>query len=74
MEGLDLLCDDNLASALEAAQEYEFLVIDSVQAFRADEKQGWPVHQIRSRPLPCLSAAMGCRREPATSTSTSLAG
>lgn len=41
VEGLDLLCDGGLAASLEAAEEYEFMVIDSVQAFRADEEQGW---------------------------------
>lgn len=40
-DGLDLLCDGDLPSALEAAEAYEFIVVDSVQAFRADEEQGW---------------------------------
>lgn len=41
VDGLDLLCDGDLPSALEAAETYEFIVVDSVQAFRADEEQGW---------------------------------
>lgn len=41
VDGLDLLCDGDLPSALEAAEAYEFIVVDSVQAFRADEEQGW---------------------------------
>lgn len=41
VDGLDLLCDGDLSSALEAAEAYEFIVVDSVQAFRADEEQGW---------------------------------
>lgn len=41
VEGLDLLCEGDLASALEAAEAYEFIVVDSVQAFRADDEQGW---------------------------------
>lgn len=40
-DGLDLLCEGELISALEAAEAYEFIVVDSVQAFRADEEQGW---------------------------------
>lgn len=41
VDGLDLLCDGDLASSLEAAEGYEFMVVDSVQSFRADEEQGW---------------------------------
>lgn len=41
VEGLDLLCDGELASSLAAAEDYAFVVVDSVQAFRADEEQGW---------------------------------
>lgn len=40
-EGLDLLCDSDLPSALEASKDYDFMVVDSVQAFRADEESGW---------------------------------
>lgn len=42
-EGLDLLCDSDLASSLAAAERhgYKFMVIDSVQAFRADSESGW---------------------------------
>ena len=41
IDGLDLLCEDDLAASLEAAEEYGFVVIDSVQAFRADDESGW---------------------------------
>lgn len=41
VEGLDLLCEDDLASSLAAAENYGFMVVDSVQAFRADEESGW---------------------------------
>ena len=41
VEGLDLLCENDLASSLEAAENYGFMVIDSVQAFRADAESGW---------------------------------
>ncbi len=40
-EGLYLLCEDDLASCLKAAEEYDFVVVDSVQAFRADAENGW---------------------------------
>ncbi|MDO5116042.1 MAG: DNA repair protein RadA [Synergistaceae bacterium] len=41
--GLDLLCESDLPSSLAAAERhgYKFIVIDSVQAFRADEESGW---------------------------------
>lgn len=41
VDGLDLLCEGDLVSALESAETYEFIVVDSVQSFRADEEQGW---------------------------------
>jgi DNA repair protein RadA/Sms len=41
VDGLDLLCESDLASALEAAKSYDFIVVDSVQAFRADDESGW---------------------------------
>ena len=41
VDGLDLLCEDNLASCLEAAEGYNFMVVDSVQAFRDDDESGW---------------------------------
>ena len=40
-EGLYLLCEDDLPSSLKAAEEYDFVVVDSVQAFRADAENGW---------------------------------
>ncbi len=40
-EGLFLLCEDDLASSLKAAEEFDFVVIDSVQAFRTDSESGW---------------------------------
>lgn len=41
--GLDLLCESDLASSLAAAGSggYRFMVVDSVQAFRADCESGW---------------------------------
>ena len=38
---VDLLCESNLIPMLEAAQNYEFLVVDSVQSFRLDDESGW---------------------------------
>jgi len=40
-EGLYLLCEDDLPSSLKAAEKYDFVVVDSVQAFRADAENGW---------------------------------
>ncbi|MCF0248043.1 MAG: DNA repair protein RadA [Synergistes sp.] len=41
--GLDLLCESDLPSSLAAAEKggYKFMVVDSVQAFRADSESGW---------------------------------
>lgn len=41
--GLDLLCESDLPSSLAAAEKYgySFMVIDSVQAFRAEGESGW---------------------------------
>lgn len=41
VNGLDLLCENDLSSSLEAAEKYEFMVVDSVQAFRVDDESGW---------------------------------
>jgi DNA repair protein RadA/Sms len=38
---VDLLCDADLSAMLETARGYDFLVIDSVQAFRLDDEGGW---------------------------------
>lgn len=40
-DGLDLLCENDLLVSLAAAKDYEFMVIDSVQAFRCDNESGW---------------------------------
>ena len=42
-QGMDLLCESDLPSSLAAAENhgYKFMVIDSVQAFRADSESGW---------------------------------
>lgn len=61
-EGLDLLCEGDLASALEAAEDYEFMVIDSVQAFRADEEQGWAgsPNQVKAASAMAVEVAKRC--------------
>lgn len=40
-KNVDLLCESNLIPMLEAAKNYEFLVVDSVQSFRLDDESGW---------------------------------
>lgn len=40
-KNVDLLCDSDLLSMLDAAAGYEFLVVDSVQAFRIEGESGW---------------------------------
>lgn len=49
-KNVDLLCETNLLSMLEAARDYEFLVVDSVQSFRLDDKNGWAgsLSQVRA--------------------------
>ena len=47
-EGLYLLCEDDLPSSLKAAEKYDFVVVDSVQAFRAMQKtDGLASNQVR---------------------------
>jgi DNA repair protein RadA/Sms len=38
---IDILCESDLPAMLEAAAAYEFIVVDSVQAFRLDDETGW---------------------------------
>ncbi|MDR1516341.1 MAG: DNA repair protein RadA [Synergistaceae bacterium] len=40
-KNVDLLCNSDLLPMLEAASGYDFLVVDSVQAFRIDGESGW---------------------------------
>lgn len=40
-DNLDLICEEDLESALGAAAGYDFIVLDSVQAFRLDSESGW---------------------------------
>jgi DNA repair protein RadA/Sms len=40
-KNVDLLCGSDLLAMLDAASGYEFLVVDSVQAFRIDDGSGW---------------------------------
>jgi DNA repair protein RadA/Sms len=49
-DNLDLICEDDLESALGAADGYDFMVIDSVQAFRLDSESGWAgsLNQVRA--------------------------
>ena len=40
-KNVDLLCGADLEAMLQSASGYEFLVVDSVQAFRVDDAGGW---------------------------------
>jgi DNA repair protein RadA/Sms len=62
-EGLYLLCKDDLASCLKAAEEYNFVVIDSVQAFRADVENGWAgsPNQVRGVASMAVEMAKNCQ-------------
>ena len=60
-DGLDLLCENDLPAALEAAKDYEFVVVDSVQAFRTDEENGWAgsPSQVKQVAQMCVDMAKG---------------
>ncbi len=62
-EGLYLLCEDDLASCLKAAEEYDFVVVDSVQAFRADAENGWAgsPNQVRGVASMAVEMAKNCQ-------------
>ncbi|MDO4952430.1 MAG: DNA repair protein RadA [Synergistaceae bacterium] len=57
--GLDLLCENDLLSALEAAKDYDFVVVDSVQAFRTDDENGWAgsPSQVKQAAQMCVDMA-----------------
>ncbi len=63
-QGLDLLCESDLQSSLAAAEEhkYGFVVIDSVQAFRADSESGWAgsPSQVKAVALMAAETAKRC--------------
>lgn len=61
-DGLYLLCENDLASCLEAAEDYKFIVIDSVQAFRADMENGWAgsPNQVRGVAAMAVEVAKRC--------------
>jgi len=60
-DGLDLLCENDLPAALEAAKDYDFVVVDSVQAFRTDEENGWAgsPSQVKQVAQMCVDTAKG---------------
>lgn len=62
-EGLDLLCESDLAASLEAAEGYQFMVVDSVQAFRADLESGWAgsPNQVRGVAAMAVETAKRCQ-------------
>lgn len=60
-ESLHLLCGSDLSGALQALEDHDFLVLDSVQAMRAEGEGGWPGSpaQVRAVAQRCLDAAKG---------------
>lgn len=58
-EGLRLFCSTELESALTALEGHDFLVLDSVQAMKAPEENGWPgtPSQVRAVAQMCIEAA-----------------
>jgi DNA repair protein RadA/Sms len=55
-KNVDILCESDLPAMLEAARDYEFLVIDSVQAFRLDDENGWAGSSSQVRSVASVSA------------------
>ncbi len=58
-EGLHLVCDERISPALENIEDYSFIVVDSVQALRAETEEGWPgtPSQVRAVAQECIEAA-----------------
>lgn len=56
---LHLVCQDDLESALAAANSYAFVVADSVQALKAPGESGWPgtPSQVRAVAQSCIDVA-----------------
>lgn len=61
VDGLDLLCESDLPAALEAAENYSFVVIDSVQAFRADSESGWAGSPTQVKGVSAMAVEMAKR-------------
>ena len=63
VEGLDLLCENDLAAALKAAENYSFVVVDSVQAFKADVESGWAgsTAQVKGAAAMAVEVAKRCQ-------------
>lgn len=60
-EGLYLLCEDDLASSLYAAEKYDYVVVDSVQAFRTDSENGWAGSPNNVRGVASMAVEMAKR-------------
>lgn len=58
-ENLHLVCDERITGALESMGDYAFVVVDSVQALRADGEDGWPgtPSQVRAVAQECIEKA-----------------
>jgi DNA repair protein RadA/Sms len=61
-KNVDILCDTDLPAMLEAAANYEFLVIDSVQSFRLDDENGWAGSPSQVRTVASVSSEMAKAR------------
>ncbi|MDR3321237.1 MAG: AAA family ATPase, partial [Synergistaceae bacterium] len=48
-KNVDLLCGHDILPMLEAAEGYEFLVVDSVQSFRLEDENGWAGSPVQVR-------------------------
>ncbi|MDR3076970.1 MAG: DNA repair protein RadA [Synergistaceae bacterium] len=53
---VDIVCETDLPAMLEAASAYDFLVIDSVQAFRLDDENGWAGSPSQARGVAHISS------------------
>lgn len=55
-DNLHLVCDDRITPAIGNLEEYAFVVVDSVQALRADGEDGWPgtPSQVRAVAQECI--------------------
>ncbi|MCL2684191.1 MAG: DNA repair protein RadA [Synergistaceae bacterium] len=53
---VDIVCETDLPAMLEASAGYDFLVIDSVQAFRLDDENGWAGSPSQARSVASISS------------------
>lgn len=58
---VDIVCESDLPAMLEASAAYDFLVIDSVQAFRLDDENGWAGSPGQARAVASLASSSAKR-------------